>query len=691
MRSVESLAVALSLTSYAFAWTGGHRDLPRGPQKRNIVSNGQIQAEYDFVIAGGGTAGLVLASRLTEDPNLSVLVLEAGDTGDAVANSINIPGNAYYDSLYGTSYDWAYQTVPQPYAGNRPLTWARGKVLGGSSAMNGLYIVRPSEVEVNTWSELIATQDPGIANAWNWENMLAAMKKSETFTAPPAAIQQAGDITYDTSSRGTDGPVQVSYPGYMFPVVGNWTPALTAMDIPASPDAYGGNGWGSFVATSSINPSNFTRSYSRSAYIDPLPPRSNLDILPNAAVTRLIFSNATTTNLTATAVEFGATAAAARQTVNVRKEVILAGGAIGSPNILLHSGVGPEDVLQAAGVAVNVALPGVGQHLQDHLSTEVTFQTTEATAASMHASNSATANTPAFLSFVNSATVYVNISELIADPATFAQQIAGNLTYASTLVPSIYPEVVAGYQAIYNATLNNVFMSPVGQMEILLALTGTGVGAQTIAIQAAHQHPFSHGRVYINSSDPFASPVIDPGYLSHPADIVILREGLKLARTLGGTPPLSAAMGVEASPGPTVQSDADWENWLVTTVGTEFHPSCSCAMLPQNLGGVVDANLKVYGLANVRVVDASVFPMQFSAHLQAPVYALAEQASTIIRSFYNGSAVPWSSSTTTSAAPGATATGQSTTKNGAQSRYASATGLAAIAGAAMAAVIAMVI
>lgn len=154
----------------------------------------------------------------------------------------------------------------------------------------------------------------------------------------------------------------------ILPIVGNWTATLEGIGIPRTADANGGEGWGAFIATSSINPSNWTRSYSRSAYIDPLPNRPNLSILANATVTRLIFSNSSSQgNLTASAVEFASTRNGPKKTVNVRKEVILAGGAIGSPHILLHSGVGPKDVLNAAGVPVSLELPGVGQHLQDHI------------------------------------------------------------------------------------------------------------------------------------------------------------------------------------------------------------------------------------------------------------------------------------------------------------------------------------
>lgn len=231
MRSSSIYLLTLaSYASYAAAYQGGHRDIYQyGPHltRRNIVSSDdQLAQSYDFVIVGGGTAGLVLAARLSEDSNHTVLCLEAGDTGDAVKTSIgkrfgqgsrvffltprstDIPANTYYQSLLGSSYDWNFNTVKQPNANNRPISWPRGKVLGGSSAINGMYMVRPAKLEVDAWAALI---DGG--EQWNWDNLFAAMKGSEKFTVPSADVQQAGNLEFNTVSRGSTGPVQVSYPG----------------------------------------------------------------------------------------------------------------------------------------------------------------------------------------------------------------------------------------------------------------------------------------------------------------------------------------------------------------------------------------------------------------------------------------------------------------------------------------------
>ncbi|KAG9001406.1 hypothetical protein FRB90_011628, partial [Tulasnella sp. 427] len=606
------VAAAALLSSSAFA----HPAASTYPwhSRREYVNWDQLQPSYDFVIAGGGLAGLVIASRLTEDTNTSVLVIEAGETGDDVRSRIDIPIEAYFNGLMNTPYDWKYLTAPQPGLDYRNISWPRGKVLGGSSAINGMYMVRPSSLEMDTFSKILGNMDG--ASAWGWDSMFQAMKKSEIFTPPSADIQSQGNILYNPSDHGTSGVLHTSYPGYILPIVGEWTATLEAIGIPASPDANGGSGWGGFIATSAINPTNWTRSYSKSAYIDSLPPRSNLQIMTNQTVTRVIFDNSTGT-LKATAVEYANNGYQQKPwpTIGVNKEVILAGGAVGSPNILMQSGIGPTDKLTAAGVAVTYALPGVGQHVQDHIvrteffcrdsscalavivtqSTQVTFKTSAQTTALLYQNGAANGTDNPVQSFINSAIAYTNITDLLGDSAaTFHQDLITNLsTHANNPAynPSTDPTVTKGYQAIYQANAD-MLLTPIGQVELLLSLTGGVIGPDTFAVQAALQHPFSMGELYIATPNPFDYPVINPNYFSHEADIVILREGIKLARRLGQTQPLSNNTVSEALPGPDVQTDDQWDAWLRSVVATEYHPGCTCAMLPLDLGGVVDANLR---------------------------------------------------------------------------------------------------
>ena len=224
-----------------------------------------------------------------------------------------------------------------------------------------------------------------------------------------------------------------------------------------------------------------------------------------------------------------------------------------------------------------------------------------------------------FLSYVNSAIAYVNLSTMFGniESANYLQsQILGMVdTSANDLCPSKDKSVINGYETIYRTTAEKFLLSGTGHLEVLLWATGTSATEeQTLTIQVALQHPLSQGRIYINSSDPFDDPVIDPQYFSHFADLVSLREGIKLVRRIGQSLPLSEVLTGEVSPGPDVNTDGAIEAFLLDAVETEFHLGNTLAMLPRDQGGVVDAKLKVYGLGNVRVVDASVFPISFAAH-----------------------------------------------------------------------------
>ncbi|KAK4868201.1 hypothetical protein LT330_007399 [Penicillium expansum] len=622
----------------------------------------KIDDAYDFVIVGGGQAGLVLGARLSEDKNHTVLVLESGGDGDEYRKRIDTPAYSYFDSLWTTPLNWDFYTVAQPNANDREIEWPRGKVLGGSSAINGLYMTRPGKDEINAWKDMLGDMDG--ADNWSWDSFYAAMKKSENFSAPTDqdVIDEAG-LVWNASYHGTSGPIHTTYPDYTFPEVGNWLKSLQSMGIPISPNMYGGENLGADVSTSCINPSNWTRSYSRSGYLDPLADQGNYDVLANAHVTRLVFGNSTSSGKkTANAVEYTTDSGSTKLKVKVNKEVILAGGTIGSPAVLLYSGVGPKDVLSKAGVDLVSELPGVGQHLQDHFSATVKWSSNVDTAGSIFYDNGKDKNNPKFLTYIDSAVAYVNstamygskVDEYDSKFIASIDQYAPNTTYDDG--------VVTGYKAICNTT-SKIFNGSTGQIELLF-MNSDGNG--DIGITAALQHPFSHGRIYINSSNPMDYPVIDPNYLNNPADYEILLAGIKLARQIGETSPMSKSLTNETSPGTSVQSDDDWVAWLRKNGGTEFHPSSSCAMLPQNQGGVVDANLLVYGLSNVRIADASVIPIALSTHLMSSTYGVAEQASDIIRKYYNLPSEPepaFSGSTSTPSSTTATAKKSGTPKS----------------------------
>ena len=225
-----------------------------------------------------------------------------------------------------------------------------------------------------------------------------------------------------------------------------------------------------------------------------------------------------------------------------------------------------------------------------------------------------------FLSFINSATCYANSSDLIGsydDAAKFQQQVLDDLDNSvANLVLSKDQGVIEGYKALYSANAEKILLSRVGQVEVLLfAIGSSGKGDQTISIQLALQHPYSQGRLYITTDDTFDYPTIDPQYLTHWADATLMRQAVRLARKIAATSPLKDVLGDEVSPGTDVTSDDAIDAFVANGITTEFHPANTLAMLPQSQGGVVDARLRVYGLQNVRVIDASIFPLQFSAHV----------------------------------------------------------------------------
>ncbi|KAH6886012.1 mala s 12 allergen [Coprinopsis sp. MPI-PUGE-AT-0042] len=633
-------------------------------QEFSLIGHEEVLKSYDYIIAAGALAGFVLALRLSEDANTNALVLEAATSGDERERDIDTPAGTCYASIVGSDLDWRYATVNQPkaehprhllapwkggflsYSPILELALTQDQVLGGSSAMNAMYVVRPAATELDAWAELMASDPETASHAdlWNWDNIFEMMKKSENYSSPlpePWAIGNNFAISPENHGRG--GPMQLGYPGVMIDAVGNWTAACDRAGVSPLEEPNGGVTLGGFITPNYISQSNWTRSYSRSAYIDSLPPRDNLHIVTEATVTKIGFWEAKRTLAISNRVEFGnATAGdmATRYMVGVKKEVILSAGPMGYPQDL------DADVLNQLGVRVYLELPGIGQHLQDHLTAGVTWQSRRETAGDLRANGGDFAELPEFPSFINNAVAFANITRLFGDAQNVLQQEArelfnnfttmwaeeeenapeGTITLSS-LVPFGSAEVREGYKHTYNITANTFFNEP-AQIEMLMSLISPG----SISIQSALQHPFSRGRLYINSTNPFDPIVIDPNYFSHPLDMTIMRQGVRMVRDVGGALRELGIVGDETDPEPNVQSDEDLERWLVNgAANTQYHPMGSSAMLPRKWGGVVDSKLKIYGLANVRIVDSSVFPFEFAAHLASATFGLAETASEVFK------------------------------------------------------------
>ncbi|KUI57771.1 Glucose oxidase [Cytospora mali] len=589
--------------------------------KRDVTTNGdELSGQtYDYVIVGGGLAGLTVANRLSADPNVTVAVIEAGaDIYGADQERFLTPSAVLYDSFLNTDYDWKWVTSEQAGLGGRTTPWPRGKVLGGSSSVNSMYMVRASQQEFDSWGSLI-----GDADQWGWDSMFAAMKKSEDFQEPQQDVQSlVPSLQYNAASHGTGGPIKTGWPGKEYAMVQPFFDAVSSLGTPVNPDPDSGDSWGAFLATSAINSQTWQRCSSRNGYLDDIDfERSNIHVLVDHQVTKVLFD--TTDGVTATGVQYATNSSSTVHTVNAAREVIISGGTINSPVILQHSGIGEASKLNALGIDTVIDLPGVGQNVQDHLSAALLYPL-QNSADGPPSEITGDAKTD---SFVQSAVAYINLTTLVGSES---ESILANLrNNVATAVNSydIPDTVKQGYNATYLSQVNNVYDSSVGLVEILFAdIYGT------INIQVALQQPLSRGSILINSNDPFNGPTIDPGYLSQDIDLHLLREGHKLARRIGSA--MSGTLGAETSPGSSVSDDDSWNSWIKQNAGTEYHPSSSCSMLPRELGGVVDKNLLVYGTTNLRVIDASVAPTAVSAHLMTATYGIAEIGAEIIRAAY---------------------------------------------------------
>ncbi|KAF2029006.1 choline dehydrogenase [Setomelanomma holmii] len=589
-----------------------------------------LNGTWDYIIVGGGTSGLTVADRLSENGKHSVLVLEYGPLNPDP--SILLPSDTL---VYHPDRFYNITSLPIPGLNNLTSLVAVGALVGGGSAVNGMFFDRGSASDYDAWETL------GNGPAWNFQSLLPYFKKSVTFTPPTAAVAETYNYTWDVDAAyGGSGPVQVSFPPYQFPGQEFLWAGWEELGVKKPKEAAAGEAIGAIQAPSALNPVRRTRSYARTAHYERVANRTNLRLVTGVQVREVVFKNGggNGTGLEATGVK-GVNRYNVAETfeVNARKEVIVAAGAVWTPWLLQRSGIGPKSVLEKAGISVKKNLPGVGANFQDHAigggqwnwtknvpsptQMDVVTNTTFFAEAKKEYDQSRTGpltvargNQAAFLPLkVVAAEKWKGIVDAVA-----AQDSSPYLpaTYEATLI--------AGYKAQQKLTAELLARDDSATYEF--PFSGGPLGNGVL------ERPLSRGTILINTTDPSASPVVDFRTFSNPIDLQVAVSIVQFVRKFNALNAFTTLGAVEVSPGANVTSDAAIASFLRGSFTPTFaHPAGTASMMPEQHGGVVDPELQVYGVERLSIVDASVIPYLPATHICTTVYAIAEKAADLIK------------------------------------------------------------
>ncbi|KAJ3885569.1 alcohol oxidase [Lentinula edodes] len=572
--------------------------LARGTQGSILQSQADLKSYYDFIIVGAGPGGSAVSNRLTEDPNVSVLIIEAGGANN---DSLTIDVPLLCTKLTpNTQWDWNYTTTPQPNLNNRVLPFPRGIGLGGTSAVNCLVYTRGSKQNIDKWASL--TNDP----SWGWDQMLPYFKKSEKFNLPA----DGHNITdqFNPSFHGFDGYIGVSVPGAGRAIDSRVIQTTQELpdEFPFTPDVNTGDqlgvGWVQALIDRGV------RSSSASYFTPQVLARGNLDILLNTRVSRILPSSNNSFNV----IEYLDSISGTLKNLTASKEVILSAGTIGTPSILLHSGIGNATTLTSLGITPLIHLPSVGQNLTDHIGVSSTWLVN---------------STLTYDTVLRNATLGETLLRQWEDSKTGINVDTSENHLAFLRLPENSSVLrTFGDPAAGNETAHFEFLFQNGLSQI----TASG---NYLNIPSGNVSPKSSGSVTINSTNPFDAPLIDPGLLSAEVDIHILREAIRTAHKFVEAAAWSDYILQDLT---NATTDAEIDEFIRNNAVSFFHPVSTSAMSPfaTTDWGVVDPDLRVKGVNGLRIVDASVAPSLPAAHTSAAVYAIAEHAADIIKSAY---------------------------------------------------------
>ncbi|MBA1146585.1 GMC family oxidoreductase N-terminal domain-containing protein [Ectothiorhodospiraceae bacterium WFHF3C12] len=528
--------------------------------------------EFDYVIAGGGAAGCVLANRLSADPDTSVLLLEAGNDENWIWTRIPV---GYLYCINNPRTDWCYKTEPEPGLNGRSIVYARGKGLGGSTLINAMLYMRGQARDYDEWARI--TGDDG----WSWANVLPIFKGVEDHW-------RGGD-----EHHGAGGEWRVEQQRLHWDILDRFAEAAGEAGIPATDDFNRGNNLG--ASQFEVNQRRGTRWSAKRGFLEPVRNRENLKIVTGALSDRLVLEGNAVRGI-----EF--VIGGERCMAKSRLETVLAAGSIGSPTILQRSGIGDPALLRELGIPVNLDAPGVGANLQDHLQLRSIFKVEGARTLNQQAN-----------SLWGKAMMALQYALFRRGPLTMAPSQLGMFAYSDDSEPT--PDLEYHVQPL---SLDK-FGDPLHTFPALTA-------------SVCDLRPQSRGTITIRDRDPASAPRIAPCYLSHEADRAKAARALRLTRRIAEQPAMSRVNATEYLPGPDVQTDEE----LVQAAGdvgtTIFHPVGTCKMGPvDDPAAVTDSRLRVRGLSGLRVVDASVMPTITSGNTSSPTIMIAERGAAMIR------------------------------------------------------------
>ncbi|VUC28895.1 unnamed protein product [Clonostachys rosea] len=591
----------------------------RNEPKRSLDS---VKPRYDYIIVGGGTSGLVVANRLTEDSDKTVLVVEYGDFASTI--NVTVP---YFTTKDQTPRLYNMTSIPQSHLNNRITRLRIGNVVGGSSTVNGMAWDRGSSVDYDSWEEL------GNPN-WGWKTLINYFRKSSQFGPPDQEYVDRYGYEWSAESYG-DGPIHVGYPPWQWPAAELMAKAWTDdLGTPALTDGADGRNVGRAWLPMSADGQEAVRSCAETAYYNPVSHRKNLDLLVRHYGSRIRFRDNVVTG-----VEIVSRDDAQKSKFVSSSQTILAAGTVNTPRILQLSGIGPKQLLDTLNIDVVMDAPGVGANFQDHPSFFMVYEFKNNTPVNPDSMNDPDFYEAAWDEYTSNKTgpfshawgnriVFQSVMDL--DPQFHS--IANSLDDQDPLsfLPAVYSD---------NPSLLRGFLQQRSKLQAQFRDPEAGVyefafGGH-VNVVVALQKPLSRGTIFINSTnaDPSIPPLIDFNTISNPVDLLLANRAFRKARAFMSAHSVASLEPVEISPGPDIESDEDVEKVMRESLMNPSldHPVGTAAMMPRDLGGVVDTKLRVYGVEGLSVVDASVMPLLPAAHTQATVFAVAEYAADILR------------------------------------------------------------